>query len=198
MLVAAGRRPNSDDLGLDTVGVHVDEHGYIETDEYFATTVDGIYAVGDVNGRGAFTHTSYQDHEILADHLAGGTRSVAGRIPTYALFTDPPLGRVGLTEAEARERGEPYLVATFPMSELTRAVLDDETAGSITLIVDQATGRFLGAAALGLGGDEIVQIISALMHVDAPADTLRTWLPVHPTVAEFFPTIAAQLSPPAP
>lgn len=193
VLLATGRVPNSDDLGLDTVGVATDERGYIITDEHFATGVSGIEAVGDVNGRGAFTHTSYQDSEILIDHLAGGDRSVAGRITTYALFTDPPLGRVGLTETEARAAGIDCSVATYPMDQLTRAVLDGETAGVIRLVVDRTTDRIVGAACLGLHGDEVVQTISALMHVGAPAATFGTWLPIHPTVAEFLPTIAAQL-----
>jgi pyruvate/2-oxoglutarate dehydrogenase complex dihydrolipoamide dehydrogenase (E3) component len=120
VLVAAGRIPNSDDLGLDTVGVAVDERGYIVTNDVFATNIDGIYAVGDVNGRGAFTHTSYQDYEILADHLSGGSRSVAGRIATYALFTDPPLGRVGMTIQQARDHGLDVSVSVYPMSKVTR------------------------------------------------------------------------------
>jgi pyruvate/2-oxoglutarate dehydrogenase complex dihydrolipoamide dehydrogenase (E3) component len=158
--------------------------------------VAGIYAVGDVNGRGAFTHTSYQDHEILSDHLAGGRRTVAGRTSTYALFTDPPLGRVGLTETEARRQAIRCRVATSPMDQITRAVLDGETDGFVKLLVDDETGLFIGAAALGLHGDEIIQTISVLMHAGVPAPTFATWLPIHPTVAEFFPTIAAQLERP--
>jgi pyruvate/2-oxoglutarate dehydrogenase complex dihydrolipoamide dehydrogenase (E3) component len=196
VLIAAGRVPNSDDLGLETVGVTTDARGYIVTDDHFATDVDGIYALGDVNGRGAFTHTSYQDYEILADHLAGGERSVAHRTTTYALFTDPPLGRVGLTEEQVREAGIDYSVASYPMARLTRAALDGETAGLIKLLVDNSTGEFVGAAALGLHGDEIVQTVSALMHAGVPASIFDTWLPIHPTVAEFFPTIVAQLGPP--
>jgi pyruvate/2-oxoglutarate dehydrogenase complex dihydrolipoamide dehydrogenase (E3) component len=196
LLVAAGRVPNSDDLGLDSVGVVTDERGYIMTDDVFATSVAGIYAVGDVNGRGAFTHTSYQDHEILSDHLAGGRRTVAGRTSTYALFTDPPLGRVGLTETEARRQAIRYRVATSPMDQITRAVLDGETDGFVKLLDDDETGLFIGAAALGLHGDEIIQTISVLMHAGVPAPTFATWLPIHPTVAEFFPTIAAQLERP--
>jgi pyruvate/2-oxoglutarate dehydrogenase complex dihydrolipoamide dehydrogenase (E3) component len=194
LLVAAGRVPNSDDLGLDSVAVATDERGHIMTDDVFATNVAGIYAVGDVNGRGAFTHPSYQDYEILSDHLAGGGRTVAGRTPTYALFTDPPLGRAGLTETEARRQATRYRVATYPLDHVTRAALDGETAGFVRLLVDDDTGLFIGAAALGLHGDEIVQTISVLMHAGVPASTFATWLPIHPTVAEFFPTIAAQLT----
>lgn len=191
LLLAVGRRPNSDDLGLDTAGVATDARGYITTDGQLATNVDGIYAVGDVNGRGAFTHTSYQDYEILSDVLAGGSRSADGRVATYALFTDPPLGRVGMTERDARAAGHRITVASYPMSRLTRAALDGEPDGLITMVVDADSDRLLGAACLGLHGDEIIQTLSLLMHVDAPVSSLLTWLPIHPTVAEFFPTILA-------
>jgi pyruvate/2-oxoglutarate dehydrogenase complex dihydrolipoamide dehydrogenase (E3) component len=189
LLIAAGRAPNSDGLGLDTVGVATDARSYITVDDTFATNVAGIYAVGDVNGRGAFTHTSYQDHEILADHLTGGSRTVAGRTPTYALFTDPPLGRVGLTETEARAAGLDISVASYPMSRVTKAALDGETDGLVKLIVDNTSGLIVGAAMLGIYGDELIQAISLMMHAKAPAALLDTWLPVHPTVAEFLPTI---------
>ena len=195
VLVAAGRAPNSDDLGLDTVGVETDQRGYITTNDTFLTSAPGIYAVGDVNGRGAFTHTSYQDHEILADHLAGGDRSVAGRITTYALFTDPPLGRVGLTLAQAKDAGLTVSVADYPMASLTKAALDGVTQGFIRLVVDTDADHIVGAAAFGLYGDEVVQSLSLMMHVDAPASALATWLPIHPTVAEFLPTIYGGLKP---
>lgn len=159
VLIAAGRLPNSEDLGLDTVGVETDDHGYIVTDEHFLTTAPGIYALGDVNGRGAFTHTSYQDSEILADHLAGGDRSVAGRATTYALFTDPPLGRVGLTERQARAAGLEVSVATVPMASVTRAVLEGETDGLVRLVVDERADRIVGAAFFGMNGDDIIQAI---------------------------------------
>jgi pyruvate/2-oxoglutarate dehydrogenase complex dihydrolipoamide dehydrogenase (E3) component len=191
VLAAAGRVPNSDRLDTQNIGLTLDSRGYIVTDAHFLTNVPGVYAVGDVNGRGAFTHTSYQDYEILADHLGGGPRSVDGRVMTYALFTDPPLGRCGMSETEARASGRPIKIATFPMTKLTRAALDGETAGLIKIIIDATTDEMLGAACLGLEGDEIIQVISALMHVGAPASALSTWLPVHPTVAEFFPTIVA-------
>lgn len=191
VLVAAGRVPNSDDLGLETVGVATDGRGYVTTDEHFATNVPGIYAVGDVNGRGAFTHTSYQDYEILADHLAGGDRSVAGRIPTYALFTDPPLGRVGITERDARAQGRDIDVVSYPMEKVTRAVLDGETAGLVRLVIDRERDRLLGAAIFGHHGDEVVHTLSMMMHLDAPLSALATWLPIHPTVSEFLPTIAS-------
>jgi pyruvate/2-oxoglutarate dehydrogenase complex dihydrolipoamide dehydrogenase (E3) component len=195
LLVAAGRTPNTDLLDLAAVGLEADEHGFIATDGTFRTAIDGIWALGDINGRGAFTHTSYQDYEIVVDSLGGGSRTADGRIPTYAVFTDPPLGRVGMSERDARDSGRPVLLATFPMSEHTRAMLDGETAGLIKLLVDGETDRFLGAATLGLAGDEIVQVVSALMHADAPCRVLAEMLPIHPTVAEFFPTILQRLEP---
>ncbi len=193
VLVAAGRAPNSDDLGLTTVGVETDERGYILTDEHFLTTAPGIYALGDVNGRGAFTHTSYQDHEILAEHLAGKDRSVAHRIPTYAVFTDPPLGRVGMTLTQARESGITVAVADYEMKDIARAALDGVTTGKVRLVVDADRDRLVGAAVLGLHGDEVIHALSMMMHVDAPASALHSWLPVHPTVAELLPTIYGEL-----
>lgn len=175
-----------------------DERGYVTTDEHFLTSAPGIYAVGDVNGRGAFTHTSYQDHEILADHLAGGDRSVAGRITTYALFTDPPLGRVGMSQTQARAAGLNINVANYPMASVTRAAVDGISPGMIRLVVDADTDRVVGAAMFGLHGDEVIQSLSLLMHVDAPASALGTWLPIHPTVAEFLPTIYGRLEPASP
>lgn len=197
VLVAAGRVPNSDELGLQSVGVQTDDRGYAVTDEVFATTTPGIYALGDVNGRGAFTHTSYQDGEILGDHLTGGDRTVAGRTTTYALFTDPPLGRVGLTEAQARGQGLSYQVSTYPMASVTRAVLDGETDGVVKLVVDPEADRILGASCLGTSGDELVQIFSMMMHADVPASAIGTWLPIHPTVAEFLPTFYGALTDPS-
>lgn len=196
VLIAAGRVPNSDNLGLDSIGVATDELGYITTDEHFATNVDGVYAVGDVNGRGAFTHTSYQDGVILADHLAGGTGSVAGRIPTYALFVDPPLGRVGMTLTQAQEAGLDVEVAVTPGSGVTKAALDGETEGLWKLVVDKSKDRVVGASFFGLHGDEVVQAVSVLMHVGAPASALATWLAIHPTSAEFLPTFYGGLTQP--
>ncbi|WP_117000551.1 mercuric reductase [Desertimonas flava] len=195
LLVAIGRTPNTDTLDLDAVGVETDGRGFVPTDGVFRTNVEGIWALGDINGRGAFTHTSYQDYEILVDHLDGGSRSVDSRIPTYAMFTDPPLGRVGMSDREARRSGRNVLKATYPMSDVTRAKLDGETAGLVNLLVDADTERLLGASVLGLSGDEIVQIVSALMHADASCHVLKDMLPIHPTVAEFFPTILGALEP---
>jgi pyruvate/2-oxoglutarate dehydrogenase complex dihydrolipoamide dehydrogenase (E3) component len=195
LLVAIGRTPNTDRLDLDRVGLSTDEHGYLYTDGVFRTAVDGIWALGDINARGAFTHTSYQDYEILADHLSGGSRTADGRITTYAMFTDPPLGRVGMTESEARASGRKVSKATVSMSAVTRAALDGERDGLISILVDDETERFLGASVLGITGDEIVQIISALMHADASYHVLAEALPIHPTVAEFYPTILGRLAP---
>jgi pyruvate/2-oxoglutarate dehydrogenase complex dihydrolipoamide dehydrogenase (E3) component len=195
LLVAVGRTPNTDLLDLHNVGLATDARGFIETDGHFRTAVAGIWALGDINGRGAFTHTSYQDFEILIDNLNGGTRTADTRIMTYAMFTDPPLGRVGMSEREARQSGRNVLKATFPMKDLTRAKLDGETDGLITMLVDADSDRLLGAATLGIAGDEIIQIVSALMHADAPCRVLAEMLPIHPTVAEFYPTILARLAP---
>jgi pyruvate/2-oxoglutarate dehydrogenase complex dihydrolipoamide dehydrogenase (E3) component len=195
LLVAVGRTPNTDRLDLDRVGLRTDDRGMVPTDGVFRTAVEGIWALGDINGRGAFTHTSYQDYEILLDHLRGGHRTADGRVPAYAMFTDPPLGRVGMNEREARAAGRRVSRATIPMSDVTRAALDGETAGCISLLVDTETERILGASVLGLSGDEIVQIVGALMYADAPYHVLAENLPIHPTVAEFYPTLLGRLEP---
>jgi pyruvate/2-oxoglutarate dehydrogenase complex dihydrolipoamide dehydrogenase (E3) component len=195
LLLAVGRTPNTDRLDLDRIGLGTDGRGYLATDGVFRTSVDGVWALGDINGRGAFTHTSYQDYEILADHLRGGQRTADGRIPTYAMFTDPPLGRIGMNDHEARASGRMVSKASLPMSAVTRAQLEAETDGLINILVDTETERFLGASVLGLTGDEIVQIISALMHAGAPFHALAEMLPIHPTVAEFYPTILGGLAP---
>ena len=195
LLVAIGRTPNTDRLDLDRIGLPTDELGFIHTDGVFRTEVEGVWALGDINARGAFTHTSYQDYEILADHMCGGDRTADGRIPTYAMFTDPPLGRVGMNEQQARESGHKVSKATVPMSVVTRAELEGETDGLVSILVDTESARFLGASVLGITGDEIVQIISALMHADASYHVLAEMLPIHPTVAEFYPTILGRLEP---
>ena len=195
LLVAVGRTPNTDRLDVDRIGLLTDDRGFVRTDGVFRTVVDGVWALGDINGRGAFTHTSYQDYEILADHLSGGDRTADGRIPTYAMFTDPPLGRVGMNDAEARASGRKVSKATVPMSDVTRAQLEGETDGLVNILVDTESQRFLGASVLGITGDEIVQIISALMHADASWHVLAEMLPIHPTVAEFYPTILGRLEP---
>jgi len=194
LLVAAGRRPNTDDLGLDTVGVEVDDHGYVVVDDVFRSTAPGVYAVGDVNGRGAFTSTSYQDHEILLDHLRGGSRTVAGRRTTYALFTDPPLGRVGMSEGEARRAGHRVRTTTMPAADVTLAALEAETTGLVKLVVDDDSDELLGVAALCLHGDELVSTFSAFKHSGASLQQMQEWLPIHPTISEFVPTLVSPVS----
>jgi len=195
LLVAIGRRPNTDGLGLEDAGVETDERGYVRVDGHFATTAPGVWALGDVNGRGAFTHTSYQDSEILIDNWKGGTRSVDGRIMAYAMFIDPPFGRVGMGEAEARASGRNVLSASIPMSSVSRAQLDSEPHGLMKAFVDADTNEILGALVFGQSGDEIVQVLSAFMHTGAPYTVLRDALPIHPTVAEFIPSLLGALEP---
>ncbi|MEO7363261.1 MAG: mercuric reductase [Gemmatimonadaceae bacterium] len=198
LLVATGRRPNTDALALETVGVALDAQGYVTVNGTLETNVPGIWALGDVNRRGAFTHTSYQDHEIVMANRRGGARSVDGRITTYALFTDPPVGRVGITETQARKmmsQGRRFLQVTHEMRNVSRAKEESETVGVIKVLVDAESHRFVGATIFGIGGDEIVQTISAMIAADAPYQVLRDFLPVHPTVTEFFPTILGKLAP---
>jgi pyruvate/2-oxoglutarate dehydrogenase complex dihydrolipoamide dehydrogenase (E3) component len=198
VLVATGRSPNTNDLGMNTVGVTLDDRGFIPVNGGLETSVRGVFALGDVNRRGAFTHTAFQDFEIVLANHRGGARSADGRITTYAMYTDPPLGRVGLSEREARElakQGRRFLVATHEMRFVSRAKEEGETTGVIRVLVDAETDRFVGASLLGIGADEIVQIIGALIAADAPYQVLRDALPVHPTVTEFFPTILGKLKP---
>ncbi|MBK8250233.1 MAG: mercuric reductase [Gemmatimonadetes bacterium] len=198
LLVATGRRPNTEDVGLETVGVARDNRGFVPTNGKLETAVPGIWALGDMNGRGAFTHTSYQDHEIVVANLDGRERSADGRMATYAMFTDPPLGRVGLTERDARAlmvEGRRFLLATHEMKFVSRAKEEGETTGVIRLLVDADTHQFVGATLLGIGADEVVQVIGAMIAARAPFEVLRDALPIHPTVTEFFPTILGKLKP---
>ncbi len=198
LLVATGRLPNTERLGLNTVGVAVDERGFIPVSGRLETSVPGIWALGDVNKRGAFTHTSYQDHEIVLANHVGGARTAEGRISTYAMFTDPPLGRVGLSERDARAlmtQGRRFLTASHEMQFVSRAKEEGETIGVMRVLVDADSERFVGASLLGIGADEIVQTIGAMIAADAPYQVLRDALPVHPTVTEFFPTILGKLTP---
>ena len=196
LLLALGRRPNSDDLGLEAAGVETDDHGYIRVDDHLHTTVDGIWALGDVNGHGGFTHTAYNDHEIVADELFGdGQRSLANRIDAYAVYTDPPLGRVGTTEAQLRGSGRRALVATLPMERVARARERGETQGLIKLLVDAETERLLGAAVFGIGGDEVVHGILDLMYAGASYRVLRDSTGIHPTVSELLPSVLEHLEP---
>ncbi len=197
VLLAMGRRPNTDDLGLDRAGVATDERGYITVDDTLATNVPGIWAMGDCNGRGAFTHTAYNDFEILAANLLDGEhRTLSQRVPGYALYIDPPLGRVGLTEAQARASGRPLLVSKRPMTRVGRAVERGQTQGFMKLVADAETKRVLGAAILGVSGDEAIHGVLDLMSADQPLDALRWAVPIHPTVSELWPTVTLGLAPP--
>lgn len=190
LLLATGRRPNTHDLGLEAAGVATDERGYVMVDDTLQTSVPGIWALGDCNGRGAFTHTAYNDFEIVAANLLDGdTRRVSDRIAAYALYTDPPLGRAGMTEAEARRSGRRILVAQRPMSRVGRAVEKGETEGFMKIVVDAGTRQILGAAILGTGGDEVIHGLLDLMYAKAPYDVLQRSMPIHPTVSELLPTL---------
>ncbi|MCY7318337.1 MAG: mercuric reductase, partial [Ramlibacter sp.] len=180
LLVATGRSPNTERLNLAAVGVETDERGFLPTNGKLETNVPGIWAVGDINKRGAFTHTSYQDGQIVLANLKGGARSADGRVSTYAMYTDPPLGRVGLSEAQARESGRATLVANFQMKDVSRAKEESETAGLMQILVDQQSEKIVGASLLGFGCDEVIQIISNFMATGARYQVLRDALPIHP------------------
>lgn len=196
LLIATGRRPNTDDLGLDAAGIRHDERGYIEVDETLRTSQPHVWALGDCNGQGAFTHTSYNDHEIVAANLLESVgRWVSDRIPVYAIYTDPPLGRVGITEAEARKKGLNALVGRLPMEQVARAQERSETNGLMKIIVDGESGEFLGAALLGIGCDEVVHLLVDMMAAKAPYQTVRDAVHIHPTVAELIPTLLERLEP---
>jgi pyruvate/2-oxoglutarate dehydrogenase complex dihydrolipoamide dehydrogenase (E3) component len=196
LLMAVGRRPNTDDLGLEKAGIQTDARGFIVTDDVLRTSVPGVWALGDCNGRGAFTHTSYNDFEIVAANvLDGRARSVADRIPAYALYIDPPLGRAGLTETEVRGRGLPALVSRRPMTRVTRAVEKGETRGFMKILVSAETKRILGASILGTGGDEVIHCILDVMYAGAPFTVLQRAMHIHPTVSELIPTMLGELQP---
>jgi pyruvate/2-oxoglutarate dehydrogenase complex dihydrolipoamide dehydrogenase (E3) component len=196
VLVAIGRRPNTDDLGLDAAGVAVDKHGFVETDEELRTNVPGIWALGDCNGRGAFTHTAWNDYEIVASNiLDNGSRRVSDRIPAYALYTDPPLGRAGITETEVRKSGRPALKATMPMKDVSRAFEKGETKGFMKILIDKQTKLILGASLLGTSGDEVIHCILDVMYAKAPYTVLEKAMHIHPTVSEFIPTMLGDLAP---
>src|SRR4051812_16069250 len=196
VLLAVGRRPNTDDLGLDKAGVQLDPRGYIVVDDQLRTSVAGIWALGDCNGRGAFTHTSYNDAEIVAANLLDDdARRVSDRIPAYALYTDPPLGRAGLTEAEVRKSGRRALVGKRPMTKVARAIEKGETQGFMKIVVDADTREILGAAILGVGGDEAVHCLLDAMYARAPFTTIQRAVHIHPTVSELIPTMLGELQP---
>ena len=198
LLVATGRTPNTDDLGLETVGVTTNARGYIETNDRLETSVPGVWALGDINQRGAFTHTSYHDHEIVAENLAGGHRSADVRTMIYAMFTDPPLGHVGLYEADARRlvaQGRRISQAVTAMKDVSRAKEESETAGLIKLLIDEDSGHFLGATMFGIAADEVIQAIGLVMASGGTWRSVREALPAHPTVTEFLPTIIDRRQP---
>lgn len=199
VLLAVGREPNTDGLGLQAAGVQTDERGYITVDEQCRTSADGVWALGDCNGRGAFTHTAWNDHEIVAANLFDGeSRRIADRIPCYALFIDPPLGRVGQTEQQVRDGKRPALMATMPMQRVARAREAGETQGFMKVLVDAQTDRLLGASILGLSGDEVVHTLLDVMAAKQPWQTLARTMHIHPTVSELVPTLLQQLKPLAP
>jgi pyruvate/2-oxoglutarate dehydrogenase complex dihydrolipoamide dehydrogenase (E3) component len=196
VLLAAGRVPNTDDLGLDRAGVRVDARGYITVDEQLRTSVEGIWALGDVNGRGAFTHTSYNDYEIVAANLLdGGSRRVTDRVSAYALYIDPPLGRVGSTEREVKASGRRALSAKMKMSRVGRARERGQTQGFMKIVVDAETRLILGAALLGIEGDEAVHTILDVMYAKAPYTLITNAVHIHPTVSELISTLLADLAP---
>jgi pyruvate/2-oxoglutarate dehydrogenase complex dihydrolipoamide dehydrogenase (E3) component len=194
VLIAVGRRPNTDDLGLEKVGVSVDTRGYIQVDDQLRTNVPGIWAVGDCNGKGGFTHTSYNDFEIVAANLLDNdARKVSDRITTYGLFIDPPLGRAGMTETEVRASGRKALMGKRPMTKVRRTVEKGETLGFMKVLIDADTHRILGAAILGTGGDEAIHSILDVMYADKPYTMIQRAMHIHPTVSELIPTMLGEL-----
>jgi pyruvate/2-oxoglutarate dehydrogenase complex dihydrolipoamide dehydrogenase (E3) component len=196
LLMAVGRRPNTDDLGLDAAGVTVDEHGYIAVDDQLGTNVPGIWALGDCNGKGGFTHTSYNDFEIVAANLLDkGQRRVSDRIHTYALYIDPALGRAGMTEAEVRATGRPALRAKRPMTRVTRAALKGDTRGFMKVVADAETKMIFGAAILGPNGDEVIHSVLDVMYAAKPYTLIERAMHIHPTVSELIPTMLEGMEP---
>jgi pyruvate/2-oxoglutarate dehydrogenase complex dihydrolipoamide dehydrogenase (E3) component len=196
VLLAVGRRPNTDDLDLGKAGIEVDERGYIKVDDQCRTSVEGIWALGDVNGRGAFTHTSYNDYEIVAANLFDGDRRrISDRIQAYALFIDPPLGRAGMNESEARKSGKRTLAAKMPMDRVGRAREAGETQGFMKVLVDADSKELLGASLLGLNADEIVHSLLDIMYARRPYTTIQKAMHIHPTVSELIPTLLGDLKP---
>ena len=196
VLLAVGRRPNTDGLGLDAAGIQTDKRGYITVDEQCRTSAEGVWAVGDCNGRGAFTHTAWNDHEIVVANLFDSDpRRIAERIPCYALFIDPPLGRVGTSEREVRASGKPALRAKMPMQRVGRAREAGETQGFMKVLVDAESRRLLGAAILGHNGDEVIHALLDMMAAGQPVDAIARTMHIHPTVSELVPTLLQQLKP---
>jgi len=196
LLLAVGRRPNTDDLGLANAGVAADERGYVVVDDQLLTSARGIWALGDCNGRGSFTHTSFNDAEIVgANLLDGDPRKVSDRITAYAVYIDPPLGRAGLTEEQVRKSGRSALIGRRPMTRVGRAVEKGETQGFMKIMVDAETHQILGAAILGTGGDEAIHSILDAMYAKAPYTVIQRAMHIHPTVSELIPTMLGELRP---
>ncbi|MEG8042369.1 FAD-containing oxidoreductase [Sphingomonas faeni] len=196
VLLAVGRRPNTDDLGLELAGVMTDAKGHVIVDDLLQTNVPGVWALGDCNGRGAFTHTAYNDFEIVAANLLDGDeRSLSQRLVGYALYIDPPLGRIGMTQTEAEKTGRKILISKRPMTRVGRAIEKGETKGFMKIVADAETQRILGAAILGTGGDEAIHGILDVMNADQPVSALRWAVPIHPTVSELIPTLLLGLEP---
>jgi pyruvate/2-oxoglutarate dehydrogenase complex dihydrolipoamide dehydrogenase (E3) component len=196
VLLAMGRTPNTDDLGLETIGITPDKQGFIPVNDTLETTAKGVWALGDCNGRGAFTHTSYNDFEIVAANLLDNEpRKVSDRIPVHGLFIDPPLGQVGMTEKQVRERGKPALMGIRPMTKVGRAVEKGESQGFMKVLVDAESKLILGASILGTGGDEAVHCILTAMYAKQPYTLLTHSVHIHPTVAELVPTVFGELKP---
>jgi pyruvate/2-oxoglutarate dehydrogenase complex dihydrolipoamide dehydrogenase (E3) component len=196
LLLAVGRKPNTDDLGLDKAGILTDPKGFITVDDQCRTNVQGVWAIGDVNGRGAFTHTSYNDFEIVAANLFNNDpRKISDRIPCYGLFIDPPLGRVGMTEKEVKAKGIKALVAKRLMTSIGRARERGETQGFMKVVIEAATKKILGAAILGINGDEVVHAFLDVMSIGAPYTAISRTMHIHPTVAEYLPTLLEELKP---
>jgi len=196
LLLAVGRSPNTKDLGLEKAGIEVDERGFIKVDDQLQTNVPGVWALGDCNGQGAFTHTSYNDYEIVAANLLDDdNRRLSDRIVTYGLFVDPPLGRVGMTENQARESGRNVLIGKRPMTRVGRAVEQGQTEGFMKVLVDADSKEILGAAIIGLNGDEVVHSITDIMYAKAPYTVIQRAVHIHPTVSELIPTMLGELKP---
>jgi pyruvate/2-oxoglutarate dehydrogenase complex dihydrolipoamide dehydrogenase (E3) component len=196
VLLAVGRTPNTNDLGLDRAGVVMDKHGYIVVDDQLRTNVDGIYAMGDCNGKGAFTHTAYNDFEIVAANLLDDDpRRVSDRIPCYAMYMDPPLARIGMNEREVRATGKAALIGKRPMTRVNRAVEKGESLGFMKVMVDAKSKKILGASLLGVGCDEAIHSLLDIMYAGAPYTTIQRAVHIHPTVSELLPTLLGDLKP---
>ncbi|HSN72036.1 MAG TPA: FAD-dependent oxidoreductase, partial [Steroidobacteraceae bacterium] len=196
LLLAVGRTPNTTDVGLERAGIATDDRGYIEVDDELRTSAPGVWALGEVNGHGPFTHTAYNDFEIVAANLLDGERRrLSDRIPCYALYTDPPLGRIGLTEREARNCGRKMLIGTRAMSRVGRAREFGDTRGFIKVLVDAGNEQIVGASILGMSGDEVVHSLLDVMYAHQPCSVVARAVHIHPTVSELLPTVLKDLAP---